>query len=85
MRSRFSPTDASCSRGFRHPSYTRVPLGYPRGCNEDKSLAYLINSRRSPVQYWILSTSSSHPSSSGIVDRIESEFLLATSGQGRNP
>lgn len=36
--------------GHRHPGYTRVPPGCPRGCNEDKSLAYLINSRRSPVQ-----------------------------------
>lgn len=38
------------SRGLRHPGYTGVPPGCPRGCNEDKSLAYLINSRRSLVQ-----------------------------------
>lgn len=37
-------------RGLRHPGYAGVPPGCPRGCNEDKSLVYLINSRRSLVQ-----------------------------------
>jgi len=82
------------SRGLRHPSYTRVPPGCPRGCNEDKSLAYLINSRRSRVQSRALSAFSAplaaaslplHPPSSGIVNRIESEFLPAQSRQRRNP
>lgn len=48
-RTGFSPAVPS-RKGLRHPGYTGVPPGCPRGCNEDKSLAYLINSQRSPAQ-----------------------------------
>lgn len=48
-RTGFSPAVPS-RKGLRHPAYTGVPPGCPRGCNEDKSLAYLINSQRSPAQ-----------------------------------
>lgn len=47
-RTGFSPAVPS-RKGLRHPAYTGVPPGCPRGCNEDKSPAYLINSQRSPA------------------------------------
>lgn len=48
-RTGFSPAVPS-RKGLRHPGCTGVPPGCPRGCNEDKSPAYLINSQRSPAQ-----------------------------------
>lgn len=83
-RTGFSPAVPS-RKGLRHPGYTDVPPGCPRGCNEDKSLAYLINSQRSTARsslppphlplLSLLFLFAPVPTSSNFVDRIESEFL----------
>lgn len=79
-RTGFSPAVPS-RKGLRHPGCTGVPPGCPRGCNEDKSPAYLINSQRSPAQPGPFHLSRGPRLFSvpflrtRIVDRIESEFL----------
>lgn len=90
-RTGFSPAVPS-RKGLRHPAYTGVPPGCPRGCNEDKSPAYLINSQRSPAPLHVALSPplSSFPFPSRvrlrtrIVDRIESEFLPRPSQPTRN-
>lgn len=85
-RTGFSPAVPS-RKGLRHPGYTGVPPGCPRGCNEDKSLAYLINSQRSTarsVPFHILSRRPSTSSSfSPLPVRAPSVFQLRGSNRER--